>query len=177
MLYISPIHTSAPDNPVSPTVARIYSTLTSLGIPFERVDTGEAISMADCEDISRALGVPIVKTLLLTNRQGTIHYLYVCRADKPFVTKDFGRALGIPRVSFAPAQSLLDIFGTPIGGTTLLSLVNESASQVHLVMDRDTLESPMFGCSDGSPFGYIKIATHLITSRFLPHTGHTPELI
>jgi Ala-tRNA(Pro) deacylase len=83
---------------------KVYSTFQDLSIPFERVDTDPGLTMEDCQHIDAKIGVRIVKTVFLCNRQQTAFYLYVTTDDKPFVTRDFCGALGIPRVSFAPAD-------------------------------------------------------------------------
>ncbi|MCR5744881.1 MAG: prolyl-tRNA synthetase associated domain-containing protein, partial [Bacteroidales bacterium] len=82
---------------------QVYETFATLGIPFSRVDTDPGITMEDCQHIDAKIGVRIVKTIFLCNRQQTEFYLYVTTDDKPFVTREFCGALGIPRVSFASA--------------------------------------------------------------------------
>ena len=83
----------------SPLQRFVYETFASAEIPFSRVDTDPGITMEDCQLISARIGVQIVKTIFLCNRQQTEFYLYVTSHDKPFVTRDFCSALGIPRVT------------------------------------------------------------------------------
>ena len=104
----------------------IYETLAQLGIEYLRVDTDDGSTMEDCIHISQGLQCPVVKTILLCNRQQTKFYMYVTTGEKPFVTKEFCGALGIPRVSFAPTEMLLEKLGTRMGATTVLSLIHES---------------------------------------------------
>lgn len=73
-----------------------------LQIPFQRVDTDEAITMEDCVTIDEKLDMNIVKTLFLCNRQQTEFYLFITVGKKSFRSKDFSNALGVARVSFAP---------------------------------------------------------------------------
>ena len=68
---------------------KVYSTFQDLSIPFERVDTDPGLTMEDCQHIDAKIGVRIVKTVFLCNRQQTAFYLYVTTDDKPFVTRDF----------------------------------------------------------------------------------------
>ena len=79
----------------------VYAAFSERGIPFERVDTDPGLTMEDCRFIDAKIGVRIVKTIFLCNRQQTEFYLYVTPDDRPFVTREFCGALGIPRVSFA----------------------------------------------------------------------------
>ena len=64
---------------------KVYSTFQDLSIPFERVDTDPGLTMEDCQHIDAKIGVRIVKTVFLCNRQQTAFYLYVTTDDKPFV--------------------------------------------------------------------------------------------
>ncbi|MDE6110692.1 MAG: prolyl-tRNA synthetase associated domain-containing protein, partial [Eubacterium sp.] len=107
MIHVSEIYTSKPNSFKTELHEMVYNTLEALEIPFERVDTDEAITMEDCVEIGKKLDTSIVKTLFLCNRQKTNFYLFVTTEDKPFVTKDFSRTLEISRVSFATPEMLL----------------------------------------------------------------------
>jgi Ala-tRNA(Pro) deacylase len=154
---------------------KVYETFAELGIPFERVDTDPGITMEDCQNISAKIGVPIVKTLFLCNRQQTEFYLYVTTDDKPFVTREFCGALGIPRVSFAPADKLWELTGVEVGATTILSAILPSCAPVHLVMDSDVASSPWFACTDGTATCFVKLATSSLLNSYL--AGHSLTLI
>ncbi len=106
MIHTSEIKTAAPAAFANETQRKVYAALERLAIPFARIDNDPAVTMEDCIAVDQALGAPTVKTLLLCNRQQTVFYLYVMPGDKPFSTKDFGAALQISRVSFAPAAML-----------------------------------------------------------------------
>ncbi|WP_343689282.1 YbaK/EbsC family protein [Chitinophaga sp.] len=177
MFYISEIQTTAPAEFITPLQELVYTTLRDLHVPFERVDTDEAITMEDCKLINAKLNVEIVKTLFLCNRQQTNFYLFVTTADKPFVTKDFSSAVGIPRVSFAPVALLNNLLGTPVGGATIFGILLDKENKVQVLIDKDVLNEKWYGCSDGTPKGYMKISRDWITHDFLKYTGHTPAFI
>ena len=61
----------------------VYETFASKDIPFSRVDTDPGITMEDCQNIDAKIGIHIVKTIFLCNRQQTEFYLYVTSDDKP----------------------------------------------------------------------------------------------
>lgn len=48
MFYISEITDKAPEKFVSGLQEKVYGALAELDIPFERVDTDEAVSMEEC---------------------------------------------------------------------------------------------------------------------------------
>ena len=118
MFFVSEIYKTPPSEFKTPLQEKTYKALEKLQIPYERVDTDEAITMEDCVRIDKKLNMKTVKTLFLCNRQQTAFYLFITSGDKPFKTKHFSKALGIPRVSFAPAELMNKILATEIGAAT-----------------------------------------------------------
>ena len=173
MFKVSEIITTPPAEFSSPLQKLVYETLDRLGIPFERVDTDPGLTMEDCQIIDRKIGVRIVKTIFLCNRQQTEFRIYVTSDDKPFVTKDFCSKLGIPRVSFAPADKLEELTGVKVGATTILSAVLPAAKDVILVMDKEIADSEWYACTDGTATCFIKIRTKDLLEKYIPSTGHT----
>ena len=163
--------------PVFSTVLQrlVYETFARLEIPFERVDTDPGLTMEDCQHIDAKIGVRIVKTIFLCNRQQTEFYLYVTTDDKPFVTRDFCGTLGIPRVSFAPADKLWELTGVEVGATTILSAILPQSAPVHLVMDRAVTEGEWFACTDGTPTCFVKLRTCDLLDKYL--AGRTLQRI
>lgn len=177
MFKVSEIITTPPVEFSSPLQKLVYETLDKLGIPFERVDTDPGLTMEDCLNIDAKIGTRIVKTIFLCNRQQTEFYIYVTTDEKPFVTKDFCRALGIPRVSFAPADKLEEITGVKVGATTILSAVLPSAKEVHLVMDRCVSENEWYACTDGTATCFLKLRTRDLLDKFIKSTEHEVAFI
>ena len=104
MFFVSDIHNEAPEKFRTSLQERVYHVLADLHIPYQRVETDEAITMEDCVQIDEKLNMKMVKTLFLCNRQQTQFYLFIMAGDKPFKSKDFSTALEVARVSFAPAD-------------------------------------------------------------------------
>lgn len=178
MFHVSDIVTTPPAAFASPLQRKVYETFAALGIPFGRVDTDPGLTMEDCRHIDAKIGVRIVKTVFLCNRQQTEFRLYVTSDDKPFVTRDFCAALGgIPRVSFAPADKLQALTGVQPGATTILSCILPESAPVQLVMDRDIAESEWFACTDGTPTCFVKIRTADLLEKYIPLSGHHLTLI
>ena len=182
MFKVSEIMTDPPAVFTTELQRSVYGAFSALGIPFGRVDTDPGITMEDCRHISAGIGVRVVKTLFLCNRQQTEFYLYVTTDDKPFITREFCSALGIPRVSFAPADKLWELTGVEVGATTILSAILPSFSssapsvpRIHLVMDRSVAEGEWFACTDGTPTCFVKLRTADLLSRYL--SGRSVTLI
>ncbi len=156
---------------------KTYEALKKLNIPFERVDTDEAITMEDCTKINEKLNMKMVKTLFLCNRQRTLFYLFITTADKPFSSKEFSNALNVSRVSFAPAELMDEMLGTTIGTATVFSALLDLDRDIQIVFDKDVEKEEWYGCSDGTTTSYMKIKTSQIIETFLPYTKHKPRLI
>lgn len=177
MFYVSKIFRNPPDDFRTPLQEKVYQTLTELKLPFERVDTDEAITMEDCVQIDDRLNMKMVKTLFLCNRQQTAFYLFVTAGNKPFRSKDFSTALDVARVSFAPSELMEQMLGTKIGAATVFSALLDTARDVQFVFDKDVLSEEWYGCSDGTTTGYMKVRTAQIIHQFLPYTKHTATVI
>ena len=173
MFYVSDLMTTPPAQFSTQLQKIVYETFAAMDIPFTRVDTDPGITMEDCQHIDAKIGVRIVKTVFLCNRQQTAFWLYVTQDDKPFVTREFCAALGgIPRVSFAPADKLLELTGVEVGATTILSAILPECDSVHLVMDRAVAESEWFACTDGTPTCFVKLRTADLLNIYIPSTNH-----
>jgi Ala-tRNA(Pro) deacylase len=177
MLYVSEVHTTAPGQFHTQLQRQTYKTLAELRIPFMRVDTDEAITMGDCAAIEERLGMRMVKTLFLCNRQQTEFYLFIMAGDKPFRAKEFSAALGVARVSFAPAERMEAMLGTKIGAATVFSCLLDRENRLRIVFDRDVATAEWYGCSDGTTTGYLKLRTDDVCRVFLPFTNHALSVI
>lgn len=152
----------------------IYRKLEQLGIAYQRVENDPGITMEDCLNIDRALDMHTVKTIMLTNRQKTMFYLFVTPGDKPFVTRDFSNALGISRVSFAPEEIMVEMLGTTHGSATVLSVIHDIDNKVQVVIDAAVAGQEWFGCTDGDATGFFKLRTTDVIDKYLPAVGHKP---
>lgn len=177
MFFISNIYTAPPDKFSTPLQEKTYNVLQSLHIPFERVHTDEAITMEDCMQINKKLNMKMVKTLFICNRQQTAFYLFITEGDKPFKSKDFSNALGVPRVSFAPADLMEKMLGTKVGAATVFSSILDTDNILQIIFDKDVVAEEWYGCSDGTTTGYMKIKTEQIINGLLPFTGHIPSIV
>lgn len=177
LFFVSDIVNIAPGSYKTPLQELVYEALKKLQIPFERVDTDEAITMDDCVQINQKLDMEMVKTLFLCNRQKTELYLFVTTADKPFKAKDFSNAMGIARMSFAPSERLETMLGVKIGAATVFGVLMDRDEQIKVVFDRDVVLEDWYGCSDGTTTGYMKIKTSQVVHDFLTYAKHTPVVI
>lgn len=127
--------------------------------------------------VSERLNMKMMKTLFLCNRQQTEFSLFITFEDKPFHSKDFAGALGVSRVSFAPAKLMKTMLGTKIGAATVFSSLLDAEGKVQIVFDKEVFSEEYYGCSNGTTTGYMKIRTEDIRDKFLKFTKHIPAVI
>ena len=177
MQKISDVISTVPEVFSNELQERAYKALGQLGVSFERVDNSPAASMEDCIAIGEKLGCEVVKNIFLCNRQQTFFYLFITRSDKPFSTKDFGRALQISRVSFAPADKLMEMLGAEHGAATVFCLLMDPEHKVRYIIDKDVLDNlDSIGCPDGTLTCYMKVPKDILLK--IPQlSGHTPTVI
>ncbi|WP_313101742.1 YbaK/EbsC family protein [Epilithonimonas sp.] len=150
MFYISAIKNTAPAELKTELQKEVYKALDKLQIPYDRVETEEAITMEDCILINEKLKMKMVKTLFLCNRQKTDFYLFITTADKPFNSKELSSKLNISRLSFAPIELFEEILGTKIGAATVFSVMLDVNKNIKLIFDKNVINEEFYGCSDGT---------------------------
>ena len=136
----------APADPRAPEEERCYRFLEENGIPFDRVDHPPADHMEDCRAIEKVLGAVICKNLFLCDRQQRRFYLLLMPGEKVFHTRDFSKAMGVSRLSFAEPGHMRTLLDTAPGSASLLSLINDPAGRVRLAADTDLRALPFIGC-------------------------------
>lgn len=176
-MTISPIYHGAPADARTEVEQRTYALLERLQIPFDRVDHDTAATMDDCAVVSKVLGVPICKNLLLTPRNRSAFYLLCMPADKPFITRDFSRQIGSSRLSFATAEDLEELLGVPVGSASVLALMNDPDHRVTLAWDRAVAEGAYFGCHPCRSTSSLRLRTSDVRDIFLRHTGHEVTIV
>lgn len=176
-MYIDPvIYRGRPSEKRSLREERAYDALDALGIGYERMDHDPTDTMEVCKEIDRLMDMRACKNLFLCNKQKTRYFLVVIRGDKRFATKNLSAQLGLPRLSFGHADVMEEMLGVLPGSVSILSLVNDTAARVKLIVDRDVLKQEFFGCHPCVNTSSLKLATRDIFEKFIPSTGHEPIL-
>ena len=104
MIYISDIYTTAPTDDRVTTEKKVYQILDKLKISYERVDNDVVETMEECEEIDKALGTEIRKSIFLCNKKKTSFFLVVLPANKSLDTNTLSKKIGVPHLSFASGE-------------------------------------------------------------------------
>lgn len=173
------LYTGRPDSSDGrlPKEMRVYDLLDKLGITYYRLDHDVTPSIEACEQVDTLLGIEICKNLFLCNTQKTNFYLLMMPGSKKFKTKDLSKQIGSARLSFAPEEFMEKFLDITPGSVSVMGLMNDTEKQVHLLIDKDVLESPYIGCHPCINTSSLKIPTKDILEKFLPYTGHTYQIV
>jgi len=156
---------------------RVYDFLDEIGIEYKRVDHEPATTMEACEEIDRVLGTLMCKNLFLCNRQKTKFYLLLMPGDKKFKTKELSSQIGSARLSFAEADDMLKFLDIEPGAVSVMGLINDKDKDVQLLIDEDVKCGEYIGCHPCVCTSSMKIKTSDIMDKFLPATGHEPQIV
>ena len=156
---------------------RVYDLLDSLGIEYERADHDAADTIEDCEKVEKIIGVDICKNLFLCNRQMTKFDMLMMPGRKPFKTKDISQQIGSSRLSFAPADKMLELLDITPGSVSIMGLANDKKCEVQLLLDREIAESQYVRCHPCINTSTLKIKTSDILVKFLPAVKHLAQVV
>ena len=177
MNYDHTLYRGRPAQERIPKEERCYTLLDRLEIEYWRVDHEHADTIADCEQVEGLLGCPICKNLFLTNRQQTAFYLLLMPGEKPFKTKLLSKQIGSARLSFAGPEHMERLLDITPGSVSVLGLMNDSEGAVTLLIDRDLLKEPYFGCHPCINTSSLRFSTRDLLETLIPAMGHEPRFV
>ncbi len=97
--------------------------------------------------------------------------------EKPFRTKDLSAQIRSARLSFASADKMEELLGGTPGCASVMGLLNDTAGRVQLLIDRDLLEEPTFGCHPCVTTASIAFPTEVLLRMVLPALKRNPRLV
>jgi Ala-tRNA(Pro) deacylase len=152
---------------------QLFARLDQLGIAHRTVEHPPVFTVGEAKALRGNLPGHHIKNLFLRNKKEEM-WLVVALEDRAVDLKRLGEVLGAGRLSFGSADRLKRTLGVEPGSVTPLSLVNDEARAVQLVLDR--------GVADGGPVNAHPLVNTMTTAlapadllRFFEATGHTPR--
>ena len=145
---------------------QVFTFLRDLGIPFDLVRHAPVDTMEDCAALG--LSAPHCKNLFLCNRAKTQFYLLLLRADKPFVTREVSKTLGVSRLSFGDADALARLLHTHPGAVSPLGLLFPESAGVRLLCDEDLRPLPALAFHPLTNEASLTMSTADFFGKFLP---------
>ncbi|MEE1086849.1 MAG: prolyl-tRNA synthetase associated domain-containing protein [Schaedlerella sp.] len=151
---------------------QVYDLLDCLEIEYQRTDHKAAMTMEDCFEADRVLGIDICKNLFLCNRQKTKFYLLLMPGNKPFKTKELTKQIPTSRLSFGSAEDMEKYLNVTPGSATIMGLMFDPENKVQLIVDEDVLNQDEFGCHPCVNTSSLKMKTEDIFGKFLKEVHH-----
>ena len=152
---------------------QLFARLDQLGIAHRTVEHPPVFTVEEAKALRGNLPGHHIKNLFLRNKKEEM-WLVVALEDRAIDLKRLGDVLGAGRLSFGSADRLKRTLGVEAGSVTPLSLVNDAAHAVRLVLDR--------GVAEGGPVNAHPLVNTMTTAlapadllRFFQATGHTPR--
>ena len=151
---------------------RSFALLEELNISYIYVDHEPALTMEDCAEIDKVLGVKMCKNLVLCNRQRTDYYLLLMPGDKVFKTKELSSQINSARLSFASGEAMEELLGVLPGSASVLGLLKDTEGKVQLLIDKALLGEEYFGCHPCKNTSSIRFTMEDLLKRVLPQLKH-----
>ena len=173
--YIDPtIYDGRPRNPEGrlEKELRTYDLLDRLGVPYKRLDHDAMPTIEACHDVDQLLGIEICKNLFLRNAQKTAFYLLLLPGTKKFKTASLSKQIGSARLSFAEPEFMEEFLDITPGSVSVLGLMNDKENRVRLLIDKDVLENPSFGCHPCINTSSLRFQTKDLLEKILPAIHH-----
>src|SRR5258708_16838465 len=152
---------------------QLFIRLEELGIAQRTVEHPAVFTVEQAKALRGDLPGHHVKNLFLRNKKEQM-WLVVALEDRAIDLKRLGEALGAGRLSFGSAERLKRHLGVEPGSVTPLSLINDHARAVQLVLDRSLADGPAINVHPLVNTMTMAIAPADLL-RFFAATGHPPR--
>ena len=155
---------------------QVYAALERLGIPFDYYEHPEAPTIEIASRFYRGEGTTLCKNLFFRNHKGNRHYLVIMDARYPMDIHDLEHRLRQGKLSFASPERMMRYLGVKPGSVSLFTLVNDTAHEVTLFVDRDLLEADKVAFHPNDNRASLVI-TRDDMLRFIQSTGNPYEIV
>jgi Ala-tRNA(Pro) deacylase len=155
--------------------AALFARLDQLGIASTTVEHAPVFTVEQAAALRDSIPGAHTKNLFLTDKDGRM-VLVVAKDDTRVDLKALAGRLGTGRFSFGNAELLEAVLGVPAGSVTPFALMNPSASQVTVVIDRGLMDFAEVNCHPLENTATTRLATEDLL-RFVTACGHDPRIM
>ena len=97
--------------------------------------------------------------------------------DKPFKTKDLSAQINSARLSFAKPEYMEKYLDITPGSVSVMGLMNDHDKKVQLLIDKDVMKNPYFGCHPCINTSSLKFTTEDLKNKIIPELEHAPLMV
>jgi Ala-tRNA(Pro) deacylase len=156
------------------TRASLMARLAALKIPTTTVDHAAVFTVAESDEVSRAIPGGHTKNLFLKDAKGAL-FLVIAEAHTAVDLKTLHKTLGCARLSFGKPDLLMEVLGITPGSVTAFSLINDHTGRVSVIIDHALVAHATINCHPLTNTATTSIARDDLL-RFIRDTGHEPRI-
>ena len=152
----------------------VFEFLDKLNIKYDVLEHPAAVDEESVKYLDENLVSTPCKNLFLVNRQGTEFYLLMMPRAKDFRTKYIKEQLGLAHLSFAKEEHMVEKLDVHPGSVSVMCLLNESAKNVHFILDEDVKKSETVRFHVGDNTCSARVRTENFLEVIIPAIGKEP---
>lgn len=156
--------------------ARLYEVLSSLGIHFDYYAHPPAPTIGEAMQFWKNIEATHCKNLFFRNHKGSRHYLVILDHRYQLDIHDLEQRLKQGKLTFASADRMERFLGVAPGSVTPFGLIHDTASHVHLFLDKNLAASKWISFHPCINTASLVIAWKDF-EKFLQYTGNGYEFL
>jgi len=153
----------------------LFARLKELGVATVTVEHPPVFTVAQSTGLRESLPGAHTKSLFLVDNDGRM-VLVVAKDDTRVDLKALGKNLDLGRLSFGKPEMLEAVLGVPGGSVTPFALINQTARDVLVVVDKTLTDFAEVNCHPLENTATTRLAT-LELLRFIQACGHEPIVL
>lgn len=153
---------------------KVIKFLDELNIEYVTLEHPAAMDEESVRYLDENLPSTPCKNLFLVNRQGTEFYLLMMPRSKDFRTKYIKEQLGLAHLSFAKEEHMVEKLDVHPGSVSVMCLINESAENVHFILDEDVKKSESVRFHVGDNTCSARVSVNDFLEKIIPAIGKEP---
>ena len=151
---------------------RTYDFLDKLGVEYTRYEHEPLMTIVAAEELDKRIGLEICKNLFLSTRHSTEFYLLVMVGSKKFNTGKVSKQIGVPRMTFADDEHMLEFLDIKPGSVSPLGLINDKNNNVKLLIDSDVVNMEKIAVHPCVNTATVVLKTKDLLEKIIPACGH-----
>jgi len=151
---------------------KVYDIFKEIGVEYQLYRHEAIYTIAAAEELDKKLEVPIAKNLFLSTKHGTEYYMLTLMGHKKFNTGKISKQVGVPRMTFAGEEKMIEFLDIYPGSVTPLGLLNDDGHNVHFLIDSDLLKFEKISVHPCVNTATVVIKTKDLLEKILPYCSH-----
>lgn len=156
---------------------RTYEFLDKLGIGYELYRHKAVMTIEDASEIDKKIGLHISKNLFLSTRHSTEFFLLFMQGNKKFNTGKVSKQIGVPRMTFASNDFMLEYLDILPGSVSPLGLMNDKENHVKFLIDSDIIKEEKVAMHPCVNTATLVMALSDLADKVLPACGHSVTVV